>query len=71
MFDGLLLFGESIVRFSTPETIFYALLSSLVGVIMGALPGLTATMALALMTTLTLKLPASEALLILICTYVG
>ena len=38
---------------------------------MGALPGLTATMALALMTTLTLKLQPNEALLILICTYVG
>lgn len=71
MFDGLFLFGESIVRFGTPETIAYALLASLVGVIMGALPGLTATMALALMTTLTLKLQPSQALLILICTYVG
>jgi putative tricarboxylic transport membrane protein len=71
MFDGLLLFGQSIVRFGTPEVIAYALLASLVGVIMGALPGLTATMALALMTTLTLKLPPSQALLILICTYVG
>ena len=71
MFEGLILFGQSIARFSTPEIIFYALLSSLVGVIMGALPGLTATMALALMTTLTLKLPPNQALLILICTYVG
>lgn len=71
MFDGLLLFGQSIARFSTPETIGYALLASLIGVIMGALPGLTATMALALMTTLTLKLPPSQALLILVCTYVG
>jgi putative tricarboxylic transport membrane protein len=71
MFDGLLLFGQSIVRFGAPETIAYALLASLVGVIMGALPGLTATMALALMTTLTLKLPPSQALLILVCTYVG
>lgn len=71
MFDGLIMFGQSIARFSGPETIAYALLASLVGVVMGALPGLTATMALALMTTLTLKLPPSQALLILICTYVG
>jgi putative tricarboxylic transport membrane protein len=71
MFDGFILFGQSIVRFGTPETIFYALLASLVGVIIGALPGLTATMGLALMTTLTIKLPPNEALLILICTYVG
>jgi putative tricarboxylic transport membrane protein len=71
MLEGLVQFGQSIVRFSTPETIGYALLSSLVGVIMGALPGLTATMALALMTTLTLKLQPAQALLILVCTYVG
>ncbi|WP_439586994.1 tripartite tricarboxylate transporter permease [Hydrogenophaga sp.] len=71
MFDGLIMFGQSIARFSDPELLLYALLASLVGVIMGALPGLTATMSLALMTTLTLKLPPEQALLILICTYVG
>jgi putative tricarboxylic transport membrane protein len=71
MFEGLLEFGHSIARFSGAESIFYALLSSLVGVVIGALPGLTATMGLALMTTLTLKLPPHQALLILICTYVG
>jgi putative tricarboxylic transport membrane protein len=38
VFEGLILFGQSIARFSTPEIIFYALLSSLVGVIMGACP---------------------------------
>jgi putative tricarboxylic transport membrane protein len=71
MLEGLLGLAQSIAGFATPEIIFYALLSCLVGVIMGALPGLTATMALALMTTLTLKLPPNQALLILICTYVG
>jgi len=71
MFDGLIAFGHSIASFSTPESIFYALLSSLVGVLVGALPGLTATMGLALMTTLTIKMPPAQALLVLICTYVG
>lgn len=71
MFDGLILFGQSIANFAAPSTIGLALLASLVGVVMGALPGLTATMSLALVTTLTLKLPPSQALLILICTYVG
>ena len=71
MFDGLILFGQSIANFSSPSVIGLALLASLVGVIIGALPGLTATMGLALMTTLTIKLPSSQALLILICTYVG
>ncbi|MBP7566603.1 MAG: tripartite tricarboxylate transporter permease [Burkholderiaceae bacterium] len=71
MFDGLVAFGHSLAHFSSPATIFYALLSSLIGVIMGALPGLTATMTLALVTTLTLKLAPDQALLILICSYVG
>ena len=71
MFDGIIAFGHSLATFATPTVIFYALLSSLVGVVMGALPGLTATMSLALVTTLTLKLAPNEALLILICTYVG
>ena len=71
MFDGLIAFGHSIASFMTPESIFFALASCLVGVIIGALPGLTATMGVALMTTLTIKLPSNQALLILICTYVG
>lgn len=71
MFDGLLLFGNSIANFATPTTILYALGACLVGLIIGALPGLTATMGVALMTTLTIALPSNIALLILICTYVG
>ena len=37
MFDGLIAFGHSIAHFSAPATIFYALLASLVGVIIGAI----------------------------------
>ena len=71
MFEGIFAFGRSLANFGTPEVIFLALVASLVGVIIGALPGLTATMGLALMTTLTIRLPPDQALLILICTYVG
>src|SRR5215213_3137735 len=71
MLDGIIGFGTSLVGFMTPTAIAYALLSSLIGFIIGALPGLTATMGVALMTTLTIKLPSSDALLILVCTYVG
>ncbi len=71
MFQGLFAFWQSLASFMTVESIFYVLASSLVGVVIGALPGLTATMGVALMTTLTIKLPAAQALLILICTYVG
>jgi putative tricarboxylic transport membrane protein len=71
MFSGLVAFGESIGNFLTPISLFYVFATTLVGLIIGALPGLTATMGLALMTTLTLKMPSSQALLVLICTYVG
>ncbi len=71
MFDGLFLFGQSIANFATPVTIAYALGACLLGIVIGALPGLTATMGVALMTTLTIALPSNVALLILICTYVG
>jgi putative tricarboxylic transport membrane protein len=70
-FGGLLAFGKAIWGFATPESLFFIALSGLVGVVIGALPGLTATMGVTLMTTLTIKLPANQALLILICTYVG
>ena len=71
MFDGLIAFGHSLGSFLTVESILYVLVSTLVGVIIGALPGLTATMGVALMTTLTIKMPSNQALLVLICTYVG
>ena len=71
MFDGLIAFGHSLASFADPMSIGLMLMSSLAGVIVGALPGLTATMGVALMTTLTIKMPSSQALLVLICTYVG
>jgi putative tricarboxylic transport membrane protein len=71
MFEGLALFGKSIAGFLSVESILWALGASLIGVVIGALPGLTATMGVALMTTLTLKMPANQALLVLVCTYVG
>jgi putative tricarboxylic transport membrane protein len=69
--EGLIAFGHSLASFADPFSIGLILLSSLVGVIIGALPGLTATMGVALMTTLTIKMPSNQALLVLICTYVG
>ena len=71
MFDGLIAFAHSLGTFFNPLSIGLILLSSLAGVIIGALPGLTATMGVALMTTLTIKMPTNQALLVLICTYVG
>lgn len=44
---------------------------ALVGIIVGCLPGLSATLCIALLTTLTIKLPANDAILMLVCSYVG
>ncbi|HEX2113343.1 MAG TPA: tripartite tricarboxylate transporter permease [Alphaproteobacteria bacterium] len=71
MFDGLSLFGRSLLDFGDPLTLVYVALASLLGIVIGALPGLTATMGVALLTTLTLKMSPEVALLVLICAYVG
>ena len=51
--------------------VFHALWATLVGIIVGALPGLTATMGVALLTTLTFGMGPDKAMLVLICVYVG
>jgi putative tricarboxylic transport membrane protein len=69
--ESLGFFGESVVRSLTFATLFTVLWATLLGIVVGMLPGLTATLGLALMTTLTFKLAAGDAVLILICVYVG
>ena len=41
------------------------------GIVIGLLPGLSATLGIALFTTLTLKMAPADAILVLICVYVG
>ncbi|WP_299817576.1 tripartite tricarboxylate transporter permease [uncultured Jannaschia sp.] len=55
----------------TPGMLFHAAWSTLLGIVVGSLPGLTATMGVALMTTLTYSLESEAAILVLICMYVG
>jgi putative tricarboxylic transport membrane protein len=71
MFNSLLMFGKAMSGFLTPMTLFHVLWSTQLGIIIGMLPGLTATMGVALLTTLTFSMPANDAILILICMYVG
>src|SRR5215213_7792290 len=59
------------MSFMVPTTLLYGLGGAFVGIVMGILPGLSATLAIALLTTLTIKLPANQAILVLICSYVG
>ena len=71
MIDGFIMFMQALWGFMTPRTLFDVLWSTQLGIIVGMLPGLTATMGVALMTTLTFHMEPSGAVLILICMYVG
>ena len=71
MFAGLADFGNAWLGFMNPTSIALGLGGALLGIIVGILPGLSATLVIALLTTLTIKLPANDAILVLICSYVG
>ncbi len=69
--DGLQFFLTAIVSFLEPATLFNVGWATLLGMTVGMLPGLTATLGVALLTTLTFRMGASDAILILVCMYVG
>src|SRR5450759_398508 len=71
MFQGLSDLGHAWLSFMNPLTLAYGLGGAFVGIVMGILPGLSATLAIALLTTLTIKLQTNDAILVLICSYVG
>jgi putative tricarboxylic transport membrane protein len=71
MFEGLRMLGESYLGFMNFWSLAYGLGGALLGIIVGVLPGLSATLCIALLTTLTIKLAPNDAILILICSYVG
>ena len=69
--QGLQLFFEAIWALLSVQSAFTAAWATLLGIIVGTLPGLTATMGVALLTTLTYKMGPEQAILALICMYVG
>ena len=69
--EGLALLGKSLGGLLGPWPLLYALGATLVGIVIGLLPGLSATLGIALMTTLTVKMAPTDAILVLICVYVG
>ena len=71
MIEGFQMWIQGIVGFMRPKILFDVLWATQLGIIVGMLPGLTATMGVALMTTLTFKMETSNAVLILVCMYVG
>jgi putative tricarboxylic transport membrane protein len=71
MAEGLAQLGQALLGFMAPGALLKVAWATLLGIVVGALPGLTATLGVALMTTLTFKMAAGDAILILICMYVG
>jgi putative tricarboxylic transport membrane protein len=69
--EGLAQLGQALAGFMTAGALFNVAWATLLGIVVGALPGLTATLGVALLTTLTFKMAAADAILILICMYVG
>src|SRR5882724_12442658 len=71
MLSGLSELGQAYLSILNVSSIAYGLSGALLGIIVGCLPGLSATLCIALMTTLTIKMAPNDAILILICVYVG
>ena len=71
MFSGLGDLLHSYASVLNPVSLGYGLGGALVGIVVGCLPGLSATLCIALLTTLTIKMPANDAILVLVCSYVG
>ena len=71
MLSGLSELGQAYLSILNVYSIAYGLSGALLGIIVGCLPGLSATLCIALLTTLTIKLAPNDAILILICSYVG
>ena len=71
MLDGLIHLGSAFSPFANFTTLFNVGWATLIGIFVGALPGLTATMGVALLTTLTYKMVPEQAILVLISVYVG
>ena len=62
---------QAIQTVAEPMNFAIAVISTLAGLVMGMLPGLSATMAIALLTGLTYNLPTQSALISLLGVYVG
>jgi len=69
--DGLLSFLSALGGIVTSIAIVDVIWATLLGIIVGMMPGLTATLGVALMTTLTFNMESDRAILILICMYIG
>jgi putative tricarboxylic transport membrane protein len=69
--EGLSHLAAALAALAGPTQIALALGATLAGIVIGLLPGLSATLGVALFTTLTIKMAPTDAILVLVCVYVG
>lgn len=69
--NGLAQFLSAVVGIGASAQILMVFGATMLGIVIGMIPGLTATLGVALITTLTFSMNAETAILILICVYVG
>lgn len=70
--EGLQYFVTAVLGYTLdPASLFNVAWATLLGITVGALPGLTATLGIALLTTLTFHMNSDQAILVLVCMYVG
>ena len=71
MFDNLRMLGAQLADQANFSTLFNVSWAMLAGIVVGSMPGLTATLGVALMTSLTFSMEPNQAIQVLICVYVG
>ncbi|HEV7368366.1 tripartite tricarboxylate transporter permease [Arenibaculum sp.] len=69
--DGLSQFLGAIAAIGLSGQIVVVLWATLLGIVVGMIPGLTATLGVALVTTLTFTMEPGTAILVLVCVYIG
>src|SRR5687767_12417342 len=71
MLEGLILFGNAVLGYLNPLSLALAFGATLFGIVAGCMPGLSATLVITLLTTLTLTMDPIQAILVLVCAYNG
>ena len=71
LLDQFAVFGRHFIELFSPFSLLLQVLGMALGVIIGALPGLNATLGIALLTPITFAVPTEHALAVLMSLYIG
>lgn len=69
--DGIIHFLNAVAAIGLSADLFVVFWATLLGIVVGMIPGLTATLGVALVTTLTFSMEPGTAILVLVCVYIG